>query len=118
MRTDQLTAQHKIQKIPFRLSIRALSGDVNGEALHEVFSSLREELGLRPDEAYNMILYHGHMVVIPRRSANIDGVDANAAGMTGVVWCSSEDQYQEWLRRGPMQWLKDFGVPSEGLVSA
>lgn len=98
--------------------MRALSGNVDGEFLHDVFSSLREELGLQPYEAYNMVLYHGHMVVIPRRSANIDGIDANAAGMTGVVWCSSEHQYQEWLRRGPMQWLQDFGVPSEGLASA
>ena len=58
-----------------------------------------------------MILVRGHMVVIPRRTADIDGVQANAAAMLGLVYCSSEEQYREWLRRGPMRLLAEFGVP-------
>lgn len=79
--------------------------------LLDLFRSLRGDVGLKPGEAYNMILVRGHMIVIPRRTADIDGIQANAAGMTGLMYCSSEEQYQDWLRRGPMQLLEEFGVP-------
>jgi len=105
---------HRLKDVPFRLSAQPLPSHPDGAALNELFLALRKEVGLRPGDAYNMVLYHGHMLVVPRRTANIDGVDANAAGMMGVVWCSSEEQYREWVRRGPMEWLLDFGVPKEG----
>jgi hypothetical protein len=85
------------------LSAGALPRNPNGESLQQLFATLRKELDLKPDQPYNMILYHHHMV----------GIDANAAGMTGDVWCSSEAQYEEWLRIGPMQLLQQFGVPVE-----
>jgi ATP adenylyltransferase/5',5'''-P-1,P-4-tetraphosphate phosphorylase II len=93
------------------MSVGALPRNPDGESLQQLFAALRKELDLKPDQPYNMILYHHHMIVIPRRTANIDGIDANAAGMTGDVWCSSEAQYEEWLRIGPMQLLQQFGVP-------
>jgi ATP adenylyltransferase/5',5'''-P-1,P-4-tetraphosphate phosphorylase II len=98
--------------VPFRLSAGALPRKPDGESLQQLFTSLRKELGLKPEQPYNMVLYHHSMAVIPRRTANIDGIDANAAGMTGDVWCSSEAQYEEWQRIGPMELLQRFGVPS------
>jgi ATP adenylyltransferase len=100
-----------LDAVPFRLAVGALPDSPDGEALHELFVILRRELALEAHQAYNMVLYHHHMVVIPRRTANIDGIDANAAGMTGDVWCSSEDQFKEWQRVGPMKLLQEFGVP-------
>ncbi|KAM0711689.1 hypothetical protein Q7P35_001056 [Cladosporium inversicolor] len=102
-----------LEDVPFRLSVGALPSNPDGESLHQLFATLRKELDLKLDQPYNMILYYHHMIVIPRRTANIDGIDANAAGMTGDVWCSSEAQYEEWLRIGPMQLLQQFGVPVE-----
>lgn len=107
------TVSSGLEDVPFRLSVGALPKNPDGESLQQLFIALRTKLDLKPDQPYNMILYHHHMIVIPRRTANIDGIDANAAGMTGDVWCSSEAQYEEWLRIGPMQLLQQFGVPVE-----
>jgi hypothetical protein len=108
--TDDYLDNAALKAVPFQLAAGALPDSPDGKSLQELFAKLRKECDL-VDQAYNMILYHHHMVVIPRRTANIDGIDANAAGMTGDVWCSSEAQFEEWKRRGPMQWLQDFGVP-------
>lgn len=110
---DVRTATSGLEAVPYRLAVGALPMNPDGESLQQLFTSLRTKLYLKPDQPYNMILYHHHIVVIPRRTANIDGIDANAAGMTGDVWCSSEAQYEEWLRIGPMQLLQQFGVPVE-----
>ena len=110
---DVRTVTSGLEAVPFRLSVGALPQNPDCESLQQLFATLRNELDLKPDQPYNMILYHNHMIVIPRRTANIDGIDANAAGMTGDVWCSSEAQYEEWLRIGPMQLLQQFGVPVE-----
>lgn len=110
---DVRTVASGLEDVPFRLSVGALPSNPDGESLHQLFATLRKELDLKLDQPYNMILYYHHMIVIPRRTANIDGIDANAAGMTGDVWCSSEAQYEEWLRIGPMQLLQQFGVPVE-----
>ena len=112
IRIDVHTVKAHLEAVPFRLSAGALSEKPDGESLHQLFTALRKELELKSDQPYNIILYHHHMVVIPRRTANIDGIDANAAGMTGAVWCSSEAQYDEWQRIGPMELLQQFGVPS------
>lgn len=110
---DKCTASSRLRDLPFRLSLRKLPEDPSGASLHDLFLALRVEVGLQKGEPYNMILYHQYMIVIPRRTANIDGIDANAAGMLGDVWCSSEEQYQEWLKRGCMQLLQEFGVPKK-----
>lgn len=81
--------------------------------MQETFHALREEAGLQPGSAYNVIIVSHHMIVIPRRTADIDGIQANAAGMIGLVYCSSEDQYQSWLQRGPMDLLQQFGILKE-----
>ena len=110
---DVRTVTPGLDAVPLRLAVGASPRNPDGESLQRLFATLREELEITSDQPYNMILYHHHMVVIPRRTANIDGIDANAAGMTGDVWCSSEAQYEEWLRIGPMQLLQQFGVPVE-----
>lgn len=78
-----------------------------------MFHAQRDEVGLRPGSAYNMIIVSQHMIVIPRKTADIDGVQANAAAMIGVAYCSSEEQYQAWVQREPMQLLRQFGAPKE-----
>jgi len=113
VRTDLRTAMPDLGNVPFCLSAGALPLKPDGESLQQLFTSLRKKLELKPEQPYNMVLYHHSMVVIPRRTANIDGIDANAAGMTGDVWCSSEAQYEEWQRIGPMELLQQFGVPSD-----
>jgi ATP adenylyltransferase len=113
VRIDLCIAMPDLGMVPFRLSVGFLPRKPDAESLQQLFAALRKELELKSDQPYNMVLYHHSMVVIPRRTANIDGIDANAAGMTGVVWCSSEAQYKEWQRIGPMQLLQQFGVPSD-----
>ncbi|KAM0715551.1 hypothetical protein Q7P37_009049 [Cladosporium fusiforme] len=103
----------KLKDVPYRLATRKLPLHPTGVVLQETFHSLRRDLGLEPGSPYNMIIVSQRMIVIPRRTADIEGVQANAAGMIGVVYCSSEEQYQAWLQRGPMQLLQKFGVPKD-----
>jgi hypothetical protein len=93
---DDISGTAALEAVPFLLAAGALPDLPDGNSLQELFVRLREKCDLEPNHAYNMILYHHHMIVIPRRTANIDGIDANAAGMTGDVWCSSEAQFEEW----------------------
>lgn len=97
--------------MPFRCAVGMIPEQANGSTLHKLFQRLREEADLKPGVAYNMILVAGHMIVIPRRTADIDGIQANAAAMIGVVYCSSQGQYESWVREGPMEMLERFGVP-------
>lgn len=115
--TNGLTASSRLKDVPFKLALRKLPDNPDASSLHDLFLALREEIGLKDGEAYNMVLLHQYMIVIPRRSANIDGIDANAAGMLGFVWCSSEEQYQEWQQRGCMHLLQEFGVPKDNWVT-
>jgi ATP adenylyltransferase/5',5'''-P-1,P-4-tetraphosphate phosphorylase II len=60
---------------------------------------------------HNVILHERWMVVIPRRSAGVKSVAANAAGMLGMVWVSSQECLDEWLFLGPQHVLRECGVP-------
>lgn len=99
--------------MPYRVAVGTIPEQANGVALQNLFYSLCDEADVKLAMAYNMILVGGRMIVIPRSTADIDGIQANAAAMIGVVYCSSQEQYESWVREGPMKMLERFGVPKE-----
>jgi ATP adenylyltransferase/5',5'''-P-1,P-4-tetraphosphate phosphorylase II len=71
----------------------------------------RARLGCQDDEPvpHNVVMTREWTVVIPRRTARIGGISANAAGMMGMVWVATEAELQEWKRRGPWSVLGELG---------
>lgn len=63
---------------------------------------------------HNVIMTQEWTLVIPRRSAQVNGLSANAAGMMGLVWVSTTEELKEWKRRSPRRILGELGVKAEG----
>ncbi|KAH6896773.1 hypothetical protein B0T10DRAFT_602193 [Thelonectria olida] len=82
----------------------------------ELFQQAQNALGQSVSEGnrappHNVIFDRNGIMVIPRRAAGISRAGANAAGMLGVLWMSSEARAQEWMDLGPVNVLKAAGVP-------
>lgn len=52
-------------------------------------------------------------VVIPRRADQVSGLSANAAGMMGLVWVSTEEEMEKWKRKGPWGILGELGMKAD-----
>lgn len=110
-------------KVPYVYEIfradRGLSGAEVTSALFKYYVSglqrARELLGIGEGEhvPHNVVLVREWMLVIPRRKAGLGGVSANAAGMMGLVFVGSEEEMEEWKRRGPLSVLSELGVAKE-----
>lgn len=74
-------------------------------------------MGFQLDTQHNMILTKRWIMVVPRSKGWIGEVPTNAAGMVGMVFCKSEKEYQGWMDLGPMEALKEFGVPRKHVES-
>ena len=48
--------------------------------------------------------------MIPRRTARVGGISANAAGMMGLVWVGTKGEMDEWEKRGPWRVLGELGL--------
>ena len=72
----------------------------------------RVVLGIEEGEhvPHNVVLVHEWILVIPRRKARVGGVSTNAAGMVGLVGVASEEELEEWRRRGGFSLLGELGV--------
>jgi ATP adenylyltransferase len=83
-----------------------------GVRLEALYQRLRANLGY-VEGPHNVLLTDDVLLVIPRRKAWMkeEGIAANAAGMVGMVWCWSDDQFDTFVRIGPMKVLEEFGVP-------
>ena len=97
----------------FQHAISSISRSAKAENLLEQYIKLLQMLRVLPGSAHNMILTDKFLMVIPRSRHWIDGFTANAAAMVGMVLCNSEEQYEGWMRLGPTEALKEFGLPWE-----
>ncbi|RMZ74290.1 ATP adenylyltransferase [Pyrenophora seminiperda CCB06] len=61
---------------------------------------------------HNIIMWADYLIVIPRRKGSMEGASANAGGMSGSVWVTSQPHVDEWLRIGCANVLRELGVPS------
>ncbi|KAI5360339.1 putative Ap4A phosphorylase 1/2, ATP adenylyltransferase, HIT-like superfamily [Septoria linicola] len=101
---------------PFKHAAYPLGKVIHGERLEEVYGNLRKMLRMEKDQAHNVLLTRQHLLVIPRTKAwiEMDGctvIAGNAAGMIGLVYSWSEEQFKAWINYGPMKALAEMGVP-------
>ena len=110
-------------EVPFQYFSQVLSQESKSllpSRLHSIYESLLREChdsnvlntstGLITIP-HNVILLRDWICVIPRRREAVRRASANAAGMLGCVWVSSQDQVDEWLRLSPLHVLAQLGWP-------
>jgi ATP adenylyltransferase/5',5'''-P-1,P-4-tetraphosphate phosphorylase II len=77
----------------------------------EAYHALAVYLSLDLDTPHNLIMTERWLMIIPRRQARIGIAAANAASMVGIVWVTSEEQFDVWIAQDPMELLSKFGKP-------
>lgn len=113
----------KVAGAPFEhgaLKVDGIGGKMDGKSLEELYAKLRDVLDLRIEDGqvppHNVLLTRTHLLVVPRTKAwiRVEGKDTviagNAAGMIGLVYTWSEEQYEAWQKYGVMKALGELGV--------
>jgi ATP adenylyltransferase/5',5'''-P-1,P-4-tetraphosphate phosphorylase II len=103
-------------RVPFqyRVSYFDRSAFPSPEELFVTYRGQLEELKIGRSggvRAHNVIIGQGWLVTVPRRSAGLNGLEPNAAGMLGMVWISSLEKVKAWVDVGPARVLAHCGVP-------
>lgn len=85
------------------------------DAYQTLLSNAKQAPGIEPQseaEAFphNVVLVREWMLVIPRRTSNVDGTGTNATGMMGMVCVADEADLQRWKSLGPARVLSQLGV--------
>ncbi|RDW90845.1 putative phosphorylase [Aspergillus mulundensis] len=86
------------------------------EIYRDLLAEAKESLGGNLEDSdyipHNVALVKEWIMVIPRRSADFEGVAANTPGMLGSVWLTSEEEMNRWKQIGPRRVLAGLGVPA------
>ncbi|PVH94701.1 hypothetical protein DM02DRAFT_572482 [Periconia macrospinosa] len=104
---------YSVQEIPFKHAIHRLPETVNESTLVNTYHNLLSHLSLGQEAPHNFILTKTWILVIPRIRGRVGNLAANAAAMVGMVWVTSEEEYQGWTAQDPMTLLPSFGVQIE-----
>jgi len=98
--------------VPFQHAFLAIPRGADASLLLQIYYCIASSLRLDLQTPHNMIMTDRWMMVIPRRQARVGIMAANASAMVGMVWVTSEQQYEAWTARDPMAWLSTFGKPA------
>ncbi|KAL2811207.1 ATP adenylyltransferase-domain-containing protein [Aspergillus granulosus] len=111
--------------VPFRYFLQYLDGVDIGtsdghEKLFEIYKRLlveaKQAVGIDPESKdhfpHNVALVKEWIIVIPRQKIDVEGITANAAGMLGSVWLTSNEQLEQWKQVGPRKVLAGLGFPN------
>ncbi|WP_420555163.1 hypothetical protein [Neptuniibacter marinus] len=105
----------ELDSLPFRHAALALPKDIfteekiqNGDGaaqLQNFYNRLRMTLGIEKDgekiaSAYNLLLSHHWMLMVPRTGENFSGVSLNALAFSGSILVKSEAQAHEIIEAG------------------
>jgi ATP adenylyltransferase/5',5'''-P-1,P-4-tetraphosphate phosphorylase II len=97
--------------IPFQHALKKLSSDsCTSLELIEIYEALLNVANVAEAPAHNVIIVKEWILVIPRLRAKSGNLAANAAAMVGMVWVNTKEDLQEWIVRGPMKMLREFGA--------
>ncbi|KAF2802702.1 uncharacterized protein BDZ99DRAFT_454376 [Mytilinidion resinicola] len=85
------------------------------ESYYLLLRKTREALGKEDDEAaaYNLLFTAVWMIIIPRTQKGCKGLNANGAGMLGLVWVKDAEEREEWTKHGMTEHLTRLGLPVE-----
>jgi ATP adenylyltransferase/5',5'''-P-1,P-4-tetraphosphate phosphorylase II len=95
--------------VSYQHAISGLPKHTDAEVLLHMYHRLASSLAHDLATPHNMILTDRWMMVIPRTRARIGIMAANAAAMVGMVWVTSEEQFEAWTAQDPMALLPSFG---------
>jgi ATP adenylyltransferase len=100
-----------VSGVPFQHAVKKLRSEPGMSlVLSEIYETLLTVANIAEAPAHNVIIVKEWMLVIPRLRAKNGNLAANAAAMVGMVWVNTKDDLQEWIDRGPMKMLCEFGV--------
>ncbi|KAH6717155.1 hypothetical protein BKA61DRAFT_318840 [Leptodontidium sp. MPI-SDFR-AT-0119] len=100
--------KNAVRNLPFRHAVKRLPSNSDVTELVEVYEALKIRSGV--EKAHNVVLVDEWMLVIPRGCARHGNLAANAASMAGMIWVTKPEGVQDWVDRGPMELLCQFGV--------
>jgi ATP adenylyltransferase/5',5'''-P-1,P-4-tetraphosphate phosphorylase II len=86
------------------------SNSCTSPELSEIYETLLTVASVAEAPAHNVIIVKEWILVISRLRANCGNLAANAAAMVGMVWINTKEDLQEWIDRGPMKMLCEFGL--------
>ena len=106
-----------LPNVPYKHWVIGIPKSANAaDVAHRYFQSLqRTKETLREESessAYNAVLVEDWMVLIPRTQQGREDVDANGAGMMGVVWLRDKKERDGWTRFGMTKHLTYLGIPT------
>jgi ATP adenylyltransferase/5',5'''-P-1,P-4-tetraphosphate phosphorylase II len=80
----------------------------------EFIDECRKMLDIRDQEPcpHNVVMWQNSLIVIPRRKGSHNRASANAGGMMGSVWVSSDEDLGVWTKAGVANVLQELGVPN------
>lgn len=96
--------------IPFRHAVKQLSAEPTTAELVKVYELLKNQAKVDEAPAHNVVLVKEWMLVLPRSLGRLGSLNAGGPGFLGMVWVSSEKDLQEWIDRGLVELLCQFGV--------
>jgi len=91
-----------------------LPKDCDAEVLSKIYSDVLSYLALGDTSPHNVVLVKRWILVIPRTTGRVNDIAANAAAMVGIVWMTTENEFQDWTKQDPMTHLPSFGVSNLG----
>lgn len=108
---------HSLNSAPFKHAAWHIPKDVTASNLLDAWNRLCKSVNISEGQAHNLLLTRDLLVAIPRPKAWMGEGDgefsANAASMAGIVWCKTEEQYNAWMKFGPMEALREFGIDTK-----
>jgi ATP adenylyltransferase/5',5'''-P-1,P-4-tetraphosphate phosphorylase II len=97
--------------VPYKHAIWYLPTSASTQSIFSAYATARILLGVTDGAAHNVVLTKDWIIVIPRSKAGVGKIIANAYAMMGVVWANSDAQMEEWKSYGPVEVLREIGMP-------
>jgi ATP adenylyltransferase len=89
------------------LALKDLSPAEAGARLLQTYQALQAKLGLTGTQTpYNLLATRDWMLLVPRTSAEHQGINVNSMGFAGSLLVRTEEQLEQVLAMGPMALLR------------
>lgn len=113
-----------LEGLPYRTAFARLERNtdtpVRARALHETYRALLQDAGIdavpsadgdRQSRPYNLLVTHDWMLLVPRTTAEFEGIGLNSLAFAGTIFVRGEAQLATLRRIGPMAVLCGVAEP-------
>jgi len=108
---DEFEFFHSIVKIPAK-------SNVTGESLQKLYETCLRATNIAPPSSpnenaspHNLLAGPNWLMVVPRRTAEYEGLSGNGLNFIGSFFVKNEDQYSRLQSLTPMSVLVQLGYP-------